>query len=146
MAQVRNDDVKVSQFIPPQFFKRNNELSRLTFIQRKENDRLKTQIRLGESDLMLLTRDKEEKDWNEEKNLNIYGDFPDPEWFKMWPLKAMPLVTSPAKGRQKNKKKTHDISRNSEDENSPKIPKKAGVSSISEYFEKRDKIKKKSKS
>ena len=53
----------------------------------------------------------------------------------------MPPVTSPAKGRPQNKKGTHDISRNSDEENAPKKAKKSDVSSISAYFEKRDKLK-----
>ena len=140
-SQVKNENIKISQFIPPQLFKRNNELSRLTFIQRKQNENLKTQIRLGESDLILLTRDKEEKEWNQEYDLDCYGELPEAEWFKSWPLKSMPLVTSPAKGRPQNKKETHDISRNSDEENAPKKAKKSDVSSISAYFEKRDKLK-----
>ena len=97
---MKNENVKVSQFIPPQLFRRNNELSRLTFLKRKDNEKLKTQIRLGKSDLILLVKDREEKDWREQKDLQCFGQIPDPEWFKIWPLKSMPLVTSPAKGRQ----------------------------------------------
>ena len=146
LSQVKNENVKISPFITPQLFKRNNELSRLMYIKRKENPKLKTQIRLGENDLILLVREKEEKDWREEKNINCYGEIPEPEWFKTWPLRPMPDVTSPAKGRHQNKKAMHDISRNSDEENTPKKPKKADVSSISQYFERRDKIRNKSKS
>ena len=135
----------MAQFIPPQLFRRHNELSRLTFIKRKEDEKLKTQIRLGENDLILLTKDREEKDWTEKKDLECYGEIPDPEWFKLWPLKAMTIVTSPAKGRQQ-KKNVHYISRDSGEEKSPKIPKKKGVSNIAEYFDKRDQLRKKSKS
>ena len=95
--------------------------------------------------MILLVREKEEKDWREEKNLACYGKIPEPEWFKMWPLRAMPVVTSPAKGRQQNKKMTYDISRSSEEDNTPKKPKKADVTLISQYFERRDKIRNKSK-
>ena len=101
---------------------------------------------MGEKDLILLLRDKDENEWTEEKNLNCFGDLPDPEWFKTWPLKAMPVVTSPAKGRQQKKKVVHDISRNSDKENTPKKPKKSDVTSISQYFERRDKLRNKSKS
>ena len=58
----------------------------------------------------------------------------------------MPEITSPAKGRQPNKKSTHDISRNSDEENTPKKPKKSDVSSISQYFERRDRKRNKSNS
>ena len=75
----------------------------------------------------MLTKDREEKDWTEQKDLEFYGAIPDPEWFKLWPLKSTPIITSPAKGRPL-KKNVHDISRDSEEEKSPKIPKKKGVS------------------
>ena len=58
---------------------------------------------VGDNDLILLTKDHEDKDWTEQKDLKCYGEIPDPEWFKLWPLKSMPIITSPAKGRQQKK-------------------------------------------
>ena len=143
-SQVKNENVGVAQFIPPQLFHGHNELSRLTFIKRKEDEKLKTQIRLGDKDLILLTKDRDEKDWSQQKDIEIYGQLPDPEWFKLWPLKSMPIITSPAKGRPP-KKNVHNISRDSGEERSPKIQKKKGVSNIAEYFDRRDRLRKKSK-
>ena len=61
--QIQNDEVRIVPFVPPQIYRRFSELSRLTFLARKENSNLKTQIRIGDSDLILLVRDKEEKEW-----------------------------------------------------------------------------------
>ena len=60
--RVQNEEVKVSNFIPPQLFKRFNTLSQLTFKARKENTELKTQIRLGERDLILLMKMKGDRE------------------------------------------------------------------------------------
>ena len=65
-AQVKNEQAKISMFVPPQFYKRFNELSKHTFNARKENKELKTQIRLGDNDLTLLVKHKGEREWENE--------------------------------------------------------------------------------
>ena len=99
---------------------------------------MKDKLKEMEEEIRLHVKDREEKDWREQKDLQCFGEIPEPEWFKIWPLKAKPLVTSLANGRQQKNKNIHNISRSLEEENSPKIAKKAGVTSISEYFERRE--------
>ena len=96
--QIQNDEVRIVPFVPPQIYRRFSELSRLTFLARKENSNLKTQIRIGDSDLILLVRDKEEKEWTV-TNLFRYGELPEIDFYKSWPVRKMPPITSPPKGR-----------------------------------------------
>ena len=69
-AQISNNEIKVSQFIPPQLFKRFNSLSKNTFEARQKNKELKTQIRLGDNDLILLVKHKGDEEWERETNLS----------------------------------------------------------------------------
>ena len=142
---VQNEEIKVAPFVPPQIFKRFAELSRLTFIARREDPNLKTQIRYGDNDLILLTRMKEEKEWTD-TSLEKFGKLPEMELQKSWPLKKMPIITSPPKGREKREKNVHDLSRSSNEEETPRPKKKknktlGGVSDLQNYFEKRDNLK-----
>ena len=124
-------------FIPPQLYARFNELSRLTYLQRKENTDLKTQIRLGENDLMLLVKFKGEKDWTV-KDINVFGELPPVELFKNWPNKPMPEISSPAKGRLflRRQKTTHHLSSSSSaEDSSPPAKQKGKVARISRDFE-----------
>ena len=141
VSQVNNTEIKISPFIPPQVFKRFSELSRLTFIARKNDINLKTQIRLGEKDIFLLTRHKDSKEWNL-TDVNRFGKIPEMEWYKNWPTKKMPIIDSPPHGRTYRHKNIHNLSRSSDEEPTPKKDKKS-VSNIAEYFERRDLIKSK---
>ena len=54
----------------------------------------------------------------------------------------MPPVYSPPKGREYRKKNVHNLSRSSDEEQTPKKQKHmTGTKSIAEYFEKRDSLK-----
>ena len=52
---------------------------------RQKDENLKTQIRLGEEDLILMVKFKGDKDWEIEPQLSKMGDISDPEWHKIWP-------------------------------------------------------------
>ena len=99
---------------------------------------------MGEEDLILLTKNKEEQDWNVETDLSIFGPLPDIDWIKSWPLTVMPDITSPPKGRQRPKN-VHNLSRSSDEEGTPKKPKTNDVTSIAKYFNRRDSIKERKK-
>ena len=88
----------MSNFIPPQLFKRFSTLSHLSFKARKENPDLKTQIRLGDKDLIFLMNMKGDGDWTS-KDIHCLGTLPDIETYKNWPTKPMPEIVSPDKGR-----------------------------------------------
>ena len=118
-------------------YTRFNELSQLTFLKRKENPDLKTQIRLGEKDLLLLTKIKGDKDWTI-RDINEYGELPPIELYKNWPNKPMPEISSPAKGRLflRKTKNTHLLSSSSSSEEaSPPSKPKGKVAKISRTFE-----------
>ena len=85
-------------------------MSKNTYLARKSNDQLKTQIRLGEENLVLLVKMKGEKDWEVEPELDKMGNLPEPEWFKNWPNLEVPDITSPPKGRSYSIKNVHSLS------------------------------------
>ena len=101
---VKNEDIKVSSFIPPQLFKRYNAFSHFTYKARQSNKDLKTQIRLGDKDIILLLKMKGEKDWTT-KDISFFGELPEIESYKNWPSRPMPEIISPAKGRDFTRKK-----------------------------------------
>ena len=84
-AKVDNTEIKTKPFIPPQLYGRFVDISKNTFEARKENEQLKTQIRLGEDDLILLVKHKGDRDWEVEPNMSILGPIREPEWHKLWP-------------------------------------------------------------
>ena len=113
-AQISNDEIKVTQFIPPQLYKRFSSLSKNTFDARKNNKELKTQIRLGDEDLILLVKIKGDLAWQQEPNLQEMGPVASPEWHRIWPVPDLPRLTSPPKGRTYNHKNVQNLSTDSE--------------------------------
>ena len=57
-AECRSDDTTVKSFIPPQYWERFSALNRLCAHRRSQDSSLKTQIRFGERDLIVLTKEK----------------------------------------------------------------------------------------
>ena len=58
IADCQNPAIRTREFIPPQFFNRYNVISKFAKDLRDENKDLKTQIRFGNSDIILLTKTK----------------------------------------------------------------------------------------
>ena len=56
IGDLQNDNIKTREFVPPQFFKRYNALSKYAADSRKENRELKTQIRFTKDDICLYTK------------------------------------------------------------------------------------------
>ena len=113
----RNKNIRVFPYIPPQMFGRFTDLSRHTYIARKEDQRLKTHISLGEEDLILKTKLKEETEWIVVDNLEEFGKIRPIDMSIKWPQVEVKNITSPPKGRQR--KNVHNISKSSDDETSP---------------------------
>ena len=80
---VSNTDIKISPFIPPQLYKRFVDLCCTTFEARKANQSLKTQISIGEEDLLLLVKMKGDKEWEVKDNLEAMGPISSPQWHKL---------------------------------------------------------------
>ena len=78
------------------------------------NSNLKTQISIGEEDLLLLVKSKGDQEWFQEENLEKFGPIPQPQWHKSWPTQPIPDLTSPPKGHQYKFKNVHNISSDSE--------------------------------
>ena len=92
-----NKSIKLTPFIPPQLYNRLCDLSKNTYEKRQSDFTLKTQIRIGKEDLILFAKTKGDKDWEHEPNLEEMGPISDPQWYKMWPTKNVPDLTSPPK-------------------------------------------------
>ena len=58
IADCRNDDIKIREFIPPHFFARYTALARYAAEMRAEKPEIKTQIRFLERDIGLFTKTK----------------------------------------------------------------------------------------
>ena len=113
----KNANIKVFPYIPPQIFARFSDLSKLTYIARKEDTRLKTQINLGEEDLILKTKLKDETEWVVVDNLEEFGEISPLDMSIKWPQVEVKTITSPPKGR--SRKNVHNISKTSDEESSP---------------------------
>ena len=55
-SECKRDKVSLRNFVPPQIFKRFTAINKLCKQKREENSQLKTQIRFGKSDLIVLTK------------------------------------------------------------------------------------------
>ena len=77
---------------------------------------MKTLIKIGEEDLILLTKTKGDKNWTQQNDLEIYGQIALPHWHSLWPTKKIQVTSSPPQGRNYNNKqdKVHNISTDSE--------------------------------
>ena len=73
-AEVRSDNTTVKSFIPPQYFERFSALNRICAARREQDGNLKTQIRFGERDLMVLTKQKGSQDPYRMENLQSFVD------------------------------------------------------------------------
>ena len=113
-ALVKNEDIHVFPYIPPQLYQRYSDLSRLTFNARHSDKRLKTKILLGKRDLVLKTKIKDTTDWIVQDDLNVFGELSDIDLNVLWPVTEVKMITSPPKGRKR--KKVHDVSMNSDNE------------------------------
>ena len=111
-ALVKNEDIHVFPYIPPQLYQRFADLSRLTFNARHSDKRLKTKIILGKRDLVLKTKIKDTTDWVVQDDLNVFGELSDIDFNVLWPVSEVKSITSPPKGRKR--KKIHDVSLNSD--------------------------------
>ena len=107
-ALVKNEDIHVFPYIPPQLYQRFADLSRLTFNARHSDKRLKTKIILGKRDLVLKTKIKDTTDWVVQDDLNVFGELSDIDFNVLWPVSEVKIITSPPKGRKR--KKIHDVS------------------------------------
>ena len=95
-------------------YQRFADLSRLTFIARHADKRLKTKITLGKRDLVLKTKIKDRTDWIVQDDLNVFGVLSDIDMNVLWPVVDVKQITSPPKGRKR--KNIHDVSFNSDAE------------------------------
>ena len=107
-AMVKNENVNVFPYIPPQMYQRFSDLSRLTFIARNSDKRLKTKITLGRRDLVLKTKIKDKTDWVVQDDLNVFGVLSDVDMNVLWPVQEVKQVSSPPKGRKR--KNVHEVS------------------------------------
>ena len=116
-AICKNSDINTFQYIPPQLYKRFSDLSKLTFIARKSDPRLKTKIILGDSDLVLKTKLKDTTEWEIEPDLESFGEITNIDTTINWPTIEVKSITSPPKGR--TRKNVHNMSDSSLEGNSP---------------------------
>ena len=113
-AMVKNENVNVFPFIPPQLYQRFADLSRYTFYARHADKSLKTKITLGKRDLVLKTKIKDKTDWVVQDDLHVFGVLSEVDMNVLWPVMDVKEITSPPKGRKR--KNVHEMSMNSDAE------------------------------
>merc|ERR1711895_372791 len=102
---IRNEEVRVTQFIPPQIFERFRSLQYNCKLQRDTNKELKTKVLLGINDLVLRVKLKTETYWTTIFNLEEFGPIRDLEMYRNWPnSEEQEKEFSPAKGRRRTTK------------------------------------------
>ena len=57
-AEIRNDDIIIRNYVPPQFWERYSHISKHCTEIREKNRDIKTLMRFGETDIEVLTKDK----------------------------------------------------------------------------------------
>ena len=101
-AQIKNDEVHVTPFIPPQIFERYRSLQYYCKVQRDMNPELKTKVLLGSDDLILRTKLKSEYYWKTNFNLEEYGPLRCIDMNRKWPNLEEERVFSPPNRGQRN--------------------------------------------
>ena len=81
-------------------------------------------IKLGEDDLVLKSKLKNETDWERELDLSIFGEISEIDMSIKWPFIEVKDITSPPKGR--TRKNIHNISKSGSETGSPS-PKKSKI-------------------
>ena len=99
-------------------YQRFADLSRLTFIARNSDKRLKTKITLGKRDLVLKTKIKDRTDWIVQDDITVFGELSEVDMNMLWPVVDVKQITSPPKGRKR--KNVHEVSFNSDAESPEK--------------------------
>ena len=82
-ALVKNENIHVFPYIPPQLY------------QRFSDKRLKTKILLGKKDLVLKTKIKDTTDWIVQDDINVFGELSDIDMNVLWPVIDVKHITSP---------------------------------------------------
>ena len=75
LAKGKKLNIRLISKIPQQFWERSRALERNCYDERQKNPRLRTQVRLGKSDLELMTKYKEEMYWRTTP-IEEYGELP----------------------------------------------------------------------
>ena len=76
MAKVQRENARVIKYMLFWACNRNRELEMQCKVARTINPKLRTQVRLGRRDLVLLVKEKDDKKWNE-VNVDYFGHLPD---------------------------------------------------------------------
>lgn len=97
-AEIRNNDLKISNYIAPHFFARYNQLQLQCKEAREKDKDLRTKITLGISDLILSTKKVNEPSYKVQ-DINIFRELPNFNNELMWPNDKVITMTTPPKGR-----------------------------------------------
>ena len=98
-ATVKNNNLRVSNYVVPQFYNRYNALQAHCKVARENNDHLRTKIIYGKEDLVLQEKQQGEKYYTTVE-LNKYGEIPPMDTSLPWPTLEVEIpMTTPPKGR-----------------------------------------------
>merc|ERR1711873_219039 len=99
IAALKHNNLKISNYVPPHFYKRYHTLQTHCKSAREMDDQLRTKIIYGTSDLILQEKKVGELRYTT-VDINKYGELPPINLSLMWPTHELELpLTTPPKGR-----------------------------------------------
>ena len=103
-AVVKNQNLKVSNYVAPHFYNRYNTLQAYCKTARENNDQLRTKIIYGKQDLVLQEKKVGEKHYTT-VDINKYGELPPIDTILIWPTLEIEIpLSTPPKGRPNQKR------------------------------------------
>merc|ERR1711867_242566 len=98
-AALKNNNLKISNYVPPHCFNRYHTLQAHCKNAREMDDQLRTKIIYGTSDLILQEKKVGELRYNT-VNIDKYGELPPIDLLLLWPTHELEIpLTTPPKGR-----------------------------------------------
>ena len=99
IATLKNNNLKISNYVPPHFYNRYHTLQTHCKTAREMDDQLRTKIIYGTSDLILQEKKVGELRYTT-VDINKYGEIPPIDLTLLWPTHELEVpLTTPPKGR-----------------------------------------------
>ena len=84
-SEIRNNEIRITNYIAPQFYERYSSLQMKCKEERKQNKQLRTKVMLGEKDLVLKTKLVGEAGYKVQP-IDCLGPLPDFDHSIVWPI------------------------------------------------------------
>ena len=103
-AIIKNNNLKISNYVAPHFYNRYNTLQSYCKTAREMDDQLRTKITYGHNDIILQEKKIGEKHYTT-VDIHKYGNLPQMDTTLIWPTQEIEIpLTTPPKGRPNQKR------------------------------------------